>query len=124
MKRAVFEIKQSPTEYYYFTFRSDDQKVRVISGNFQDRAELEKCLSKVRSAAPLAETYTCMNPEGKPPFFWMRAQENGVVFSLIGFKGEIIFSSISYPNELACLEAIKTLKQLSQKAVIQDLTIE
>lgn len=123
MKRAVFEIKQSPMGYYYFTFRDNEEETQVVSCSFSNRAELEKCLSEVREAAPFADICTGTSPCGRPPFFWIQ-QEGGIVFSLVGFKKEIIFSSVSYPYESQCRTAIDKLKASSRRAAIIDLTVD
>jgi hypothetical protein len=60
MKRAAFEIKQSATGNYYFTFKSLPEQANIISCSFPDRAELEKCLARVREAAPL-RIYVAVN---------------------------------------------------------------
>lgn len=124
MKRAAFEIKQSATGAYYFTFKSPPEQANIVSCSFPDRAELEKCLARVREAAPLAVTFSGNGPYGGPPYFWIQPREDGVIFSLVGFKGEIIFSSVPYPDEMHCNEAINLLKFCAQKAGTVDLTVE
>lgn len=124
MRRAAFEIKQNPTGNYYFTFKSSDERTHVISGIFPDRAELEWCLSRVRGVAAIADICIDTDPCKRPPYFWIQPKEDGILFSLIGFKGEIIFSSIPYSDETLCREAIDMLKASSQKAAIVDLTVE
>lgn len=124
IERAIFEIKQSATGNYYFTFKSSDGTVHIISCSFYDRAALEKCLSGVREAAPLADICACADSSGSPPFFWIQPKEDGTIFSLIGFNREVIFSSLSYPDEMQCRQAIITFKASSQKAATVDLTVE
>lgn len=120
--RSAFEIKQSPTGSYYFTFKSGDGRIQVISCSFPNRARLEGCIAKVREIAPFADI--CTNLHGKPPNFFIQFKEGGFVFSLIGFHMENIFSSIFYPNEEKCKEAIHSLKASAERAVIIDLTYE
>ncbi|MEA5137329.1 MAG: hypothetical protein VB035_14460 [Candidatus Fimivivens sp.] len=124
MKRAAFEIKQSATGNYYFTFKNPPEQANIISCSFPDRAELEKCLARVREAAPLADICIGKCPYGGPPYFWIQPKEDGVRFSLVGFKGEIIFSSVPYPDELHCNKAINLLKSCAQRAGTVDLTVE
>ncbi len=124
MKRAVFEIKQTPTGSYYFTFRGTDGERRVVSSTFLDRAELEKCLSHVRETAPLSEVNEESFQVGKRPFFWVQSKGEEVMFSLIGFRGEIVFSSIPYAKRENCLEAIKDIKACAQRAAVVDYTID
>ncbi|MEA5060369.1 MAG: DUF1508 domain-containing protein [Candidatus Pelethousia sp.] len=124
MGRAVFEIKQTPTDSYYFTFRGVDGDTQVISHSFPDRAELEKCLSCVRDVAPLADVCANLGAYWEQPFFCVQAQEDGLIFSLIGFNGEIIFRSVSYPDAMRCREAIAKLKAFARKAAIVDLTVD
>lgn len=124
MKCAVFEIKQSSVINYYFTFRSAEQKLHIISGSFSDRAELEKSISCVRSTAPLAQVCSYNGNKGKPPYFEIQNQDSGVNFVLIGFQEEIIFSSINYENEELCRKAIDLLKENAKNAAIVDLTID
>jgi len=124
VKRAVFEIKQNPAGSYYFTFVDPYGKTLVISCNFPDRAELEICIARVRDSAIVANVYNIGEPGGSPPYFLLCSGADGIIFSLIGFKDDIIFSSVPYPNGILCLEAISVLKESSQKACINDLTVE
>ncbi len=124
MMRAVFEIKQNPAGNYYFTFKDHYGNKHVISCNFPDRAELEKCIAKVRDAAIIADVCYIGSPEGSPPYFLVKSGADGIIFSLIGFKKEIIFSSVLYSDTELCNEAISILKASSHKACIVDLTIE
>lgn len=122
MKRAVFEIKQNSAANYYFTFKNSDDVTLIISCSFPDRAELEKCLSGVRDAAPLAEVSIYPDSSGNPPFFEIQSKKDGCMFSLVGFQGEILFTSVFYSEEKLCRESIHTFKTFSQKAAIVDLT--
>lgn len=124
MKRAAFEIKQSATGNYYFTFKSPPEHANIISCSFPDRAELERCLARVREAAPLADICSDKCQYAGPPYFWIQPKEDGVIFSLVGFKGEIIFSSVPYPDEMHCNKAINLLKSCAQRAGTVDLTVE
>ncbi len=124
MKRAVFEIKQSPTGSYYFTFKDCDGKAHVISCSFPDRAELEKCLAAVRDAAAVAEVLEYDSNRARLPCFLIQTKADGVAFSMIGFLGEIIFSSVLYGDEKSCTQAIGIFKALSKKAAVIDLTEE
>ena len=54
----------------------------------------------------------------------MESDKEGITFSLIGFRGEIIFSSVPYLSEVQCKEAIIVLKTSAQRAGIVDLTID
>ncbi|WP_037372553.1 YegP family protein [Anaerovorax odorimutans] len=123
-KRAVFEIKQNSIGNYYFTFNDSQCKTTVISRSFSNRAELETCLAHIRDAAMVADVCDCGKQRSIPPYFLMQSDEEGITFSLIGFHGEIIFSSVPYLSEMQCKEAISTLKVSSQRAGIVDLTID
>lgn len=122
MERAVFEIKQNPVGYYYFTFKDLGGETQVISCNFQNRSILEKCIAKIRDAAPLSDIHSNTDLFEKPPFFMIDTRHDGVIFSLVGFSKEIIFSSVSYPNEYFCKEAIKAFKLTANNAAVIDLT--
>lgn len=124
MKRATFEIKQSPTGNYYFTFKGLNGDTQTISRSFPNRIELEKCLSGVREAAPLADVIEDFDQYGKLPVFQIQRQADGFVFSLLGFKREIVFSSISYLDVKQCEQAIGILKDEASNAAILDLTID
>ena len=123
-KRAVFEIKQNPVGNYYFTFHNSECKTTVISHSFSNRSELESCLANIRDAAMIADIYNCYMQRGSPPYFIMESDKEGITFSLIGFRGEIIFNSVPYLSEVQCKEAIIVLKTSAQRAGIVDLTID
>lgn len=123
-KRAVFEIKQNTTDNYYFTFNFSNGKATVISRSFFNRAELEKCLAQTRETAIVADVCDLSKQQGLPPYFLMQKDKEGITFSLVGFHGEIIFTSLPYLEELKCREAISALKNSSQRAGIVDLTID
>lgn len=123
-KRAVFEIKQNPTGSYYFTFHDSKCIATVISHSFPNRSELESCISNIRVASVIADIYDCLMPRGSPPYFTVKNEEEGTTFSLIGFHGETIFSSVPYLSESQCKEAIRILKTTSQRAGIVDLTVD
>ena len=123
-KRAFFEIKQNPVGNYYFTFHNPEPNTTVISHSFPSRSELESCLARIRDAAMIADIYDCNMPRGSPPYFAIRTDKEGMAFSLIGFRGEIIFSSVPYLNETQCREAIGVLKTSAQRAGVLDLTID
>ncbi len=120
MKRAVFEIKQNPSGSYYFILKSSDEFVRVISCNYPDRAGLEKCLASIRDTAAFAADCNCDTPIY--PCFKMKRGRDGVAFSLIGFDGEILFTSEPYPDRTQCGQAIGSIKASAQRAGILDLT--
>ena len=124
MKRAVFEIKQNSVGNYYFIFKDPDRRTHAISCNFPDRAELEICLARVRDAAVVADVWESSRSAGAPPFFRIQPGADGVMFSLIGFQEEIIFSSVPYADKTLCREAISNLKAFSQRAGVVDLTVE
>ncbi|MGI6751984.1 MAG: hypothetical protein ACOX4U_05115 [Anaerovoracaceae bacterium] len=123
-KRAVFEIKQNPTGKYYFTFHDSECITTVISHSFSNRSELESCISNTRDVAMIADIHDSLMPRGSPPYFVVKNNEEGSTFSLIGFHGETIFSSVLYLSETQCKEAIHVLKTFSLKAGIVDLTID
>lgn len=123
MKRAVFEVKQNPLGNYYFAFKDSNGQTSVISCNFSDRAELESCLAKVRDTAAVADVCHATTSATTAPFFLVDDGEWGVKFSLIGFYGEIIFSSIPYSEWEECSKAIQMLKANTQRAQIIDLTL-
>lgn len=123
-KRAVFEIKQNSIGNYYFTFHDSECKTTVISHSFSNRSELESCLAHIRDAAMIADICDCYMQRGSPPFFITKNDEEGIRFSLIGFHGEIIFSSVPYLSEAQCREAISILKASAQRAGIVDLTTD
>ncbi|WP_304509455.1 hypothetical protein [Anaerotignum sp.] len=120
--RSVFEIKQNPSGSYYFTFRSTDEKAHIISCSFPHRAQLEACIAKVRETAPVADIRIVSSE--KTPYFFIQLIEEGISFSLIGFSGERIFSSVFYSDKLLCKEAIYALKASAERAAIIDLTYE
>lgn len=120
MKRAVFEIKQSPSGSYYFTLKSPDEFVRVISCNYPDRAGLEKCLANIRDTVAIADD--CNHDSRIYPCFEMKRGADDVTFSLIGFDGEILFTSEPYPDLAHCRQAIGVIKASAQRAGILDLT--
>lgn len=124
MKRPIFEIKQSPTGSYYFTFKPMDEATHVISGSFPDRAKLERCLSKTRDAAIVAEICNLDEPLSPPPLFIIRGTQEGFMFSLLGYHNEIIFSSTFYADKEKCWDGIKSIKASAQRAAIVDLTVE
>jgi len=124
MKRATFEVKQSPAGGYYFTLRDPEDRTQVISCGFPDRAELEKGLAGVRDAAVVAEVRAAPAQADSLPCFVIRPCAGGVLFSLIGFRGELLFTSVPQADEARCRDAIGMLKALSQRAHVLDLTEE
>ncbi len=122
MKRAVFEIKQTPTGNYYFIFKDLDGEKQVVSSSFQNRAELEICLSKVRSAAPLSDIRIELDDKIRYPYFLIQKQREGFIFSLIGFVGEYVFSSVVYKDETSCRQALEVIKSNVVHAAVLDLT--
>ncbi len=123
MRRAVFEIKQTPTGNYYFIFRDPDGEKQVVSCSFLSRAELEICLSKVRSTAPLSDVRIEPDEKGRYPYFLIQSQGEGLIFSLIGFMGEYVFSSITYADEASCRKALEIIKANASHAAVLDLTV-
>lgn len=109
---------------YYFAFRDPEGGTLVISHSFPDRAELEKCLAGVRDTAMIAEVCGQHDPCPPPPLFKLEKRTDGVTFSLIGYSGEVIFSSVPYTDETLCGEAISVLKSLSRGASVSDLTVD
>lgn len=120
MKRAVFEIKQNPVGRYYFIFRGIEGTVLVVSQSFSDRSQLEKCISNVRSVAQVGEIKENESDKMQFPFFKIEKENEYYVFFLIGFQGEVIFSSDSYQEKEECVKAIKLFKSLSFHAGILD----
>lgn len=120
--RPAFEIKQSPTGSYYFTFKNAEGTTHIISCSFPDRAQLEACLANVRGTVPFAPI--CTDSCGASPYFIIQQKEQGIFFSLIGFNMESIFCSIFSSDAKRCKEAIHALKVSVQKAIIVDLTYE
>lgn len=123
-KRAVFEIKQNSIGNYYFTFNDYECNATVISRSFSTRSDLETCLAHIRDTAMIADVVESCMQCGSPPYFFIQNNHEGAIFSLIGFHGDVIFSSVPYVSEVQCKEAIRMLKALAQSAGTVDLTID
>jgi len=120
MKRAVFEIKQNAVGRYYFVFKDTDGKLLIISKSFPDRSMLEICIAQVREKAKVAGIKENMDDIMQPPLFIINKDISGYAFTLIGFEGEVIFSSESYEQKSECLNSVELLKDLSFDAGIAD----
>ncbi len=122
IKRTIFEIKQNAVGRYYFVFKSLEGKPYIISKSFADRSSLEICIAQIREKAKVAgvtENY----PDGiiQPPLFHIITDKGmGYYFVLIGFEGEVIFSSESFAKMYDCICGIEVLKNQSLDAGIVD----
>ncbi len=121
LQRAVFEIKQNAVGRYYFVFKDPDGKGLIVSKSFADRASLESCVAHVRDKAKVARISECTDGQAQPPLFLIQKYMAGYTFTLIGFEGEIIFSSESYLHKEDCIKNIELLKNQSLNAGILDL---
>ena len=121
MKRAVFEIKINPVGRYFFVFRDAEGTALVVSKSFGGRSQLEKCLADIRDTAQIAALKESAKNKTVPPLFRIENDRESYTFALIGFEGEVIFSSEGYAQRNDCIAAIELLKKLSFDAGIVDL---
>ena len=121
MKRAVFEIKKNAVGRYYFVFKDAAGQTVVVSCSFGGRSALEKCLASVREAAAVAEVFTD-GERVKPPLFKIQECKDGFDFLLVGFEGELVFSSKPYAEKSDCITAVQYLKSQALDAGTVDLT--
>lgn len=119
MDRAVFEIKMNAVGRLYFIFKDSAGSSIVTSKSFASRASLERCIAGIRDTALTAEI--CMSPEKTvPPVFLIHENNSGFSFDLIGYDGEIIFSSMKYGVIADCRAALKLFKNESPDAGLLD----
>ncbi len=120
MKRAVYEIKQNAVERYYFIFKDVSGKRLLVSKSFADRSALELCLAQIRESARVAEISESTFCKEKLPCFLIQKNLEGYAFSLLGFKGEVIFSSECFADKSDCVQSLGVFKNLSLDAGIED----
>jgi uncharacterized protein YegP (UPF0339 family) len=121
LKRAIYEIKKNPVGRYYFIFRDTEGTALVVSKSFGFRSQLEKCLADIRDTAQVAAIKESSGDHVSPPLFGIEYHRENYTFFLIGFEGEVIFSSEGYSQKRDCLVAVERLKSLSLDAGIMDL---
>lgn len=119
-KRALFEIKQNAVGRYYFIFKDLSEKGLIVSKSFPDRSRLETCVAQIRATAIVAGVSGDPLNSIPPPLFIIKSGKTGYTFTLIGFEGEIVFSSECFENREDCIKSIEVLKDLSADAGILD----
>lgn len=119
MQSAVFEIKKNAVGRYYFVFQSEDRHRMVVTQSFSKRSQLEQCISEIRETAAVAE----LSDSGRnvnPPMFQISPVDEGWIFSLIGFSGNLVVISEKYPTKEECITTVNSIKDLSMDAGIID----
>jgi len=120
MKQAVFEIKQNPVGRYYFVLKNQEGEELLVSGSFNDRAQLEKYLANLRESVQMADI-AVGNGAVNPPMFHVETDCKGCYFSLLDFNREIIYQSGYFSGIMDCMQIIVQLKNLSFSAGVMDL---
>lgn len=120
MERAYFEIKMNPVGRFYFVFRDSNGAVFATSKSFGGRAQLEKCVADIRETAPLAAVACSLEVYQSLPLFLVQKSAGGFQFMLIGYDGEIIFSSEQHAGRGECNNAVRILKEMAPEAAILD----
>lgn len=129
MKQSYFEIKLTSTDQFYFTYKLQNEQTTIISKSFSSRSEIERCISLIRDTSKVAAIKNEDDCEGTSnnkepyPYFLVRTIKEGTRFSLIGFSGEIIFTSNSFDLYSDCISAISDLKNNVVEAGIIDLIL-
>jgi uncharacterized protein YegP (UPF0339 family) len=119
MNRAVFEIKMNAVDRLYFVFRDTSGASIVTSRSFTGRASLERCIAGIRDTAPVAEIHMA-SERTVPPVFIIREGASRFSFDLVGYGGDIVFSSSLYKTAADCLMALKSFKNESLDARLLD----
>jgi uncharacterized protein YegP (UPF0339 family) len=119
MNRAVFEIKMNAVDRLYFIFRDSSGASIVTSKSFAGRASLERCIAGIRDTAPMAEIHRASECT-VPPVFLIREGASGFFFDLVGYDGEIVFSSLQYKMAADCQAALRLFKNESPDAGLLD----
>jgi len=114
----VFEIKKNPVGRYYFIFKDQQDQGLVVSKSFPDRSQLEICIAGIRDTAPIAAVFEI--EEKQLPQFFIETKNNGYIFFLKGFDGNLILVSDPYQDKSECIKAIECLKNLAFNAGIKD----